>query len=204
MISAATIERLRAATDLRALVEETVQLNRQGVGVCPFHVERTASFRVYEDGHFYCFGCALSGDAFTFLMKTESLTFTEACQRLSERTGISLDEAKSRDPAAERRAEALVDYRTKRALWYWREQRIIATKKRSDTMLDWIDRLTGKELAAIWMAEWTPALESIYQEDLKVTQALGEIVRDHPEALNLIDRVVSRYFDEDRKAPRNG
>jgi DNA primase len=41
---------------------------------------------------FYCFGCSVGGDAFTFLMKQEGMDFMEALRELSQRTGVVLPE----------------------------------------------------------------------------------------------------------------
>ncbi len=49
---------------------------------CPFHNEKTASFTVYENGSYYCFGCGASGDIFTFVMKLFNLSFPQAMVRL--------------------------------------------------------------------------------------------------------------------------
>ncbi|GAW91901.1 DNA primase [Calderihabitans maritimus] len=69
-------------------------LKKQGknyTGLCPFHVENTPSFTVNPEKQlFYCFGCGVGGNVFTFLMKIENLSFPEAVERLAERAGISL------------------------------------------------------------------------------------------------------------------
>ena len=39
---------------------------------CPFHQEKTASFKVDENkGFYYCFGCQAKGDAISFVRETE-------------------------------------------------------------------------------------------------------------------------------------
>ena len=46
---------------------------------CPFHNEKTASFKVDENkGLFYCFGCHEKGDTITFVMKNENLDFLKS------------------------------------------------------------------------------------------------------------------------------
>jgi DNA primase len=90
------VEQVREATDLVALVSETVSLKRSGanlVGLCPFHQERTPSFTVSPARQvFHCFGCGAGGDAFRYVMLAEGLTFRDALGRLAERAGIALPE----------------------------------------------------------------------------------------------------------------
>lgn len=52
------------------------------VASCPFHREDTASFHVYPDHHYHCYGCAANGDIFTFLRETQGMTFLQAADHL--------------------------------------------------------------------------------------------------------------------------
>ncbi len=62
-------------------------------GLCPFHNEKTPSFTVYpENGSFYCFGCGVGGDVFTFTRLIENLDYIEAVRLLAERSGITIPE----------------------------------------------------------------------------------------------------------------
>jgi DNA primase len=98
------VARVREATDLVALAGEHLALKRSGrrfVGLCPFHPEKTPSFSINpEQGVYYCFGCAASGDAITFVREVEHLDFVGAVERLASRAGIQLrydDAAYSKD-----------------------------------------------------------------------------------------------------------
>ncbi|MDQ7006658.1 MAG: DNA primase [Acidobacteriota bacterium] len=86
------LEEIRRAADLAAIVGETVKLRRAGnalVGLCPFHQEKTPSFRVSpEKGVFHCFGCQVGGDVFTYMAELHGISFTEAADLLGERYGI--------------------------------------------------------------------------------------------------------------------
>jgi DNA primase len=90
------VARVRAATDIVALIGEHTGLKRSGrkfVGLCPFHEEKTGSFQVNsEEGLYYCFGCRASGDAITFVREKEHLDFVEAVRRLADRAGITITE----------------------------------------------------------------------------------------------------------------
>lgn len=98
------VERVREATDLLALVGQAVKLRKQGsahVGLCPFHAERSPSFQVVANrGFYHCFGCGKHGDAFTWLMEREGMTFPEALETLARGAGIDLPQRRER-PSAE-------------------------------------------------------------------------------------------------------
>jgi DNA primase len=60
---------------------------------CPFHKEKTPSFKVDPDkGVFYCFGCHEGGNAFTFLQKVEGLSFREALEQLARDAHVDLSQ----------------------------------------------------------------------------------------------------------------
>jgi DNA primase len=90
-----SIAEIREATDIIALIGEYVTLRPGGgarmKGLCPFHQEKTPSFTVNATtGAFHCFGCQVHGDAIDFLMKQDTLSFTEAIERLAQRAGIEV------------------------------------------------------------------------------------------------------------------
>ena len=94
MISDEDKDRVRAATDLVQLVQETVELRPRGQefwGCCPFHHEKTPSFHVIPATQvWHCFGCGEGGDAFTYVMKRENLSFPESIRFLADRAGIEI------------------------------------------------------------------------------------------------------------------
>ncbi|MDA8071468.1 MAG: DNA primase [Actinomycetota bacterium] len=120
-ISDDDVARVRAATDVVALVGEHAALRRQGrrwVGLCPFHQEKSPSFSVNaEEGLYYCFGCQRSGDVITFVRDVEHVDFVEAVRRLADRAGITITEDES--ATAERRRRAPLYEALERAVaWY--------------------------------------------------------------------------------------
>ncbi|MBD3285892.1 DNA primase, partial [candidate division WOR-3 bacterium] len=102
MIPKEIIERVRTETDIVGLIGEYVKLKRVGrsfVGLCPFHKEKTPSFNVSPDRQaYYCFGCGQGGNAITFIMNYENLSFPEAVKRLAERLGIRISYTAQDDP----------------------------------------------------------------------------------------------------------
>jgi DNA primase len=89
-------EEIRRRTDIVSLVGEYVTLKKAGrnyLGLCPFHQEKTPSFNVSPDKQiFYCYGCSEGGDAFSFLMKLNRLTFPEALRQLAGKVGVVVPE----------------------------------------------------------------------------------------------------------------
>ncbi|WP_273717882.1 MULTISPECIES: DNA primase [Bartonella] len=58
---------------------------------CPFHGEKTPSFHCDDHkGRYYCFGCGVSGDIFTFLCELDGLNFSESVERLADFAGMKL------------------------------------------------------------------------------------------------------------------
>ena len=66
MISDEEKDQVRAASDLVAIVQETVELKPRGHefwGCCPFHGEKTPSFHIIPATQvWHCFGCGEGGD----------------------------------------------------------------------------------------------------------------------------------------------
>ncbi len=100
----AFLDELRARTPLAALVGRRVKLARSGrnwKGCCPFHNEKTPSFYVYDDGY-HCFGCGAHGDAVSFAMQTQGLSFPDAVAQLAAEAGLEVPKASPRAAEAER------------------------------------------------------------------------------------------------------
>lgn len=99
-IPPATLQQIRDSVDIVDVVSRYVTLSKTGQnlrGLCPFHQEKTPSFTVTPARQmFYCFGCGVGGDVFTFLMRKEGLEFPETVRDLAERAGIPLPRNASR------------------------------------------------------------------------------------------------------------
>lgn len=120
------VDRVRESNDILSVVSEYVQLKKVGgryVGLCPFHTERTPSFTVSPDKQlFYCFGCHVGGNVFTFIMKLEGLTFREAVRRLGERAGIDVSSSPETPGEREAREKRERTYRLNElAMKYYRK-----------------------------------------------------------------------------------
>ena len=107
------LDDIRARLPVSQVVGRKVALKKKGrewSGLSPFKVERTPSFFVNDQkGFYHCFASGEHGDIFTFLMKTEGLSFPEAVERLAEEAGVPLPKPDVRD--AEREDERQRLYR---------------------------------------------------------------------------------------------
>jgi DNA primase len=124
------LRRALEAIKLRAPIEEIVRervpgLKKAGalwVACCPFHEERTPSFKVDpRRGTWHCFGaCGTGGDQLSFLERMDNLTFFEALEILGARTGVELPRRRSEARSSEEQGlEALVE----EAVRFYRAQR---------------------------------------------------------------------------------
>lgn len=88
------LDEIRNRINMVDLVGRRVALKKRGRdhwGCCPFHGEKTASFKVSEDrDDYHCFGCGAHGSAFDFVMHVEGLSFPEAAERLAEVVGLEV------------------------------------------------------------------------------------------------------------------
>lgn len=92
-------EKVREVAERLSIVEvvsDYVPLRRAGgnfLGLCPFHAEKTPSFNVNPAREiFHCFGCGAGGNAFSFIMKIEGVSFPEAVKMLARKAGIEIEE----------------------------------------------------------------------------------------------------------------
>ena len=96
MIDKATVDRIYAAANIVDVISDFVTLKKKGVNYqacCPFHNEKTPSFVVSPSkGVFKCFGCGKGGNAVTFVMEHENMTYPEALKYVAKKYGIEVNE----------------------------------------------------------------------------------------------------------------
>src|SRR4051794_31844209 len=95
-LSPAQIEQISSANDIVEVISSYFPLKRAGsawTALCPFHQERSPSFRVNPQRQmFKCFGCGAGGSVFRFVMDYEHIDFPTAARKLAERAGIRIEE----------------------------------------------------------------------------------------------------------------
>ena len=89
------VEELKDKLDIVEVVAGYVSLKPASAGsfkgLCPFHSEKSPSFNVRSAPAFYhCFGCGAGGDVYKFIQEIEHVGFTEAIEKLAEKSGFQL------------------------------------------------------------------------------------------------------------------
>ena len=95
------LQQFKNKINLSDYLSNFISLEKRGnsfVGKCPFHNEKTPSFSVSDEkGLFYCFGCGVGGNVFTFLKKYKNISFQEALKIISDYLGIELKTVSSKE-----------------------------------------------------------------------------------------------------------
>lgn len=96
MIEEKYIEQILDRADIVDVVGQFVELKKRGSNYetcCPLHKEKTPSFKVNPArGIYHCFGCHKGGNAISFIMEHEAMSFPEAAKYLAQKYGIVIEE----------------------------------------------------------------------------------------------------------------
>jgi DNA primase len=99
MISQQTIDQILNRTDIIEVVGGFIKLKKRGanyLGLCPFHNEKSPSFTVSPAKEIYkCFGCGKSGNAISFLMDHEKISYVDALRWLATKYNVEIEETYS-------------------------------------------------------------------------------------------------------------
>ncbi len=90
-----TVEKIKERLGITEVVASYMKLEKAGAnlkGKCPFHNEKTPSFFVSPDrGSYYCFGCGVKGDIFSFVQEFERVDFIGSLKILAKRAGVEIE-----------------------------------------------------------------------------------------------------------------
>lgn len=176
------IEEIRHRIGILDIVSEYVAVKRAGKsykGLCPFHSEKTPSFTVSQEFQtWHCFGCGEHGDAFSFLMKVENLTFAEALERLAKRAGVELERFQHRQTS---RKELLGRINSLAAAYY------SELLKRTSAAMDYLhgrglaDETIGQFRLGYAAPEWDGFVQHMTKKDVDPNDAAqaGLIIRNN-------------------------
>lgn len=161
--------------------------NWAGYICCPFHGERTASLKFYDNGGWYRFGCHAGGSSIDFVSKLLELSPLEAVRRMNEDFNLNLPLDKppsdAQQRAAEHRRELL---EVQMAFEDWRSRFIdeLNAAYRTGYLalrdLESLDRLTEAEALAVrWLEaleHWSDCLSSdSMEEQIQIFRERGPI-----------------------------
>lgn len=141
----------RINMDIVGIVEGYMELkNKQHgttlIGLCPFHNEKTPSFKVTPArGRYKCFGCGKGGDAIDFIMEQEHTGFMESLKIGAKKLGLSVDweeAVKGFDSEEFKHKESLRIVCEKAAEFY---QKCLSENKKAQDFLAMRNFITGEE-----------------------------------------------------------
>ncbi|MEM7173811.1 MAG: DNA primase [Bacteroidota bacterium] len=139
-----TISEIQNRLQIEAVIGEHINLKKKGKdlwGLCPFHHEKTPSFSVAPKLGFYkCFGCGASGDAITFLMQYQHLSYVEVLHLLAEKYGITISKTPKNNPKAteEKKEEEILYQLLNTAKDFYHHT--LTTKNQAQTAADYLKK----------------------------------------------------------------
>ena len=111
------IEEIKSKIDIVDLIKEYINIKAVGANfqaLCPFHNEKSPSFVISPEKQiWHCFGCGKGGDAFSFVMEKEGLSFPETMRLLADKTGVILKNENFKQRAKRNRMLDILDLATK-------------------------------------------------------------------------------------------
>lgn len=153
MISQSSIDEIKSKSILLEVIQDFVKLKHKGAtweGLCPFHSERTPSFKVNPAKDIYkCFGCGKSGDAINFLMDHENTGYIGALEYLANKYNIQIERGSAAKqyeippPRLEKLPKETIEYFEKRGISNNTLLRFDITQT-----TEWLPK-AGKEVSAI-------------------------------------------------------
>lgn len=201
------VAEVRARADIVSVISDYVNLRKRGknyVGLCPFHQEKTPSFTVDPDKQlFYCFGCGVGGNVFTFLMKKENMTFPEALETLARRTGVMLPSPTATSRKKDTEREAILKA-LEMAQGFFRE--MLFSKHGADALLYLKKRGLSREIIDLFGLGYAPLdWEFIVERgkkagfDVEILHKAGLVIpRDNQEGSSPGGATRSGYYDRFR------
>ncbi len=192
------IARVKDETDIGEVVRQHVTLKPAGAvlkGLCPFHKEKTPSFIVTPSrGRYHCFGCGAGGDAISFIMEIEGLSFPEAVEVLARPLNIDL-------------SSYLADEETEGERRGFHRANEVATQLWVDALADpklggpALEYLTGRGFVEKFLRDfhvgWAPGMPG-WLEDNLVRQGVDQELAHRADLLRTGDRPGSYAYFRNR------
>lgn len=111
-----SVEKIKERLDVADVIGSYIKVEKAGANFkakCPFHNEKTPSFFISASrGTYYCFGCGVKGDIFTFVQEFEGLDFMGALKLLAERAGVELEQTNTKERSENDRLREVMEIAT--------------------------------------------------------------------------------------------
>ncbi|MDR2713952.1 MAG: DNA primase [Coriobacteriales bacterium] len=197
MIDADDIRKVREATDLVALVGERVVLKQRGRefwGCCPFHNEKTPSFKLDPATQlFHCFGCGEGGDAIGFLMKSENLEFIDAITILAERANIELQHTGT---ALDKGKRARLYEVCEKTAEFYHYQLMRVKSPASDAARAYLTKRDfGGDIPKEWLIGYAPGRGMLVKHLTKLGYTRDEMLATNVASERTNHQVTDRFYD---------
>lgn len=201
------LAQIKQAANVGQIIQQYVQLKPGGAdtlsGLCPWHAEKTPSFKVHpKAGYYKCFSCGDSGDVITFLSRIEHLTFPSTVKLLADQYGISLEPVTDHKAEAHRRRAAAE--LAQECAWYWTELRSIYTARFESVKRRAFLNATDEPAYQLWgrrALRWGRIVRKLNRSPLELMNEYRRI-RNRPATVHVVracretDRQVARIFAE--------
>jgi hypothetical protein len=125
---------------LLEIVKLYLELTPHNTAFCPFHKEKTKSFKVYANNKFKCFGCGANGDVLDFVSAIENISLNEAIKRIDNLFNLNLfvNKIKTKKTKEEIDLINLLKIKSER-LAHCKKQKEKIIKKGDDNLLNFED-----------------------------------------------------------------
>lgn len=91
-------DQIKAKVDLAHHVSQFLELRgtrNPRESCCPFHEDKSPSFKVWEDGHWWCFACGFGGSVIDFEVHRQSISVVDAARWLCQTYNIVVSREES-------------------------------------------------------------------------------------------------------------
>ncbi len=176
--------------------------NRANFIPCPFHPEKSASLKLFNNGTWHCFGCGKGGTVVDFVMELFNLSALGALCKLNEDFNLSLPVGKPPSKAQQKAAqERQKIQKISDNYEQWRDNFISllnsAFREGHLIMLNWPSKLTESEILAV---KWHEPLE--YWSDVLTYGSLDEQleVLEDRSSIELLCKRILRVMQKESAA----
>lgn len=110
-------EQIKERLSVTDVIGSYIKVEKAGANFkarCPFHHEKTPSFFISPNrGSYYCFGCGMKGDIFSFVQEFEKVDFMGALKILAEKAGVEISQYDTKQKGEFDRMRSVMEEATK-------------------------------------------------------------------------------------------